>query len=94
MVFANAHCEAQRHHLSDVKRNVSFLIMRRITKKDIKGLTALQTRMAIILNKVNGVKCALEFIAATKLRNAATSVNNRMAKYQSGTIAMLNRCTQ
>ena len=38
----------------------------KLTKKDIAGLTALQTRMAMILLRVNGIENAKEFIKKSK----------------------------
>jgi hypothetical protein len=38
----------------------------KITKKDIKGLSAVQTRMALILLKINGYQNAREFIDGCK----------------------------
>jgi hypothetical protein len=38
----------------------------RLTKADIKGLSAIQTRMALILLSVNGIGSAREFIEKVK----------------------------
>lgn len=48
---------------------------RRLKKSDIEGLSALQTRMALILLRVNGIENAKEFIVAVEKRNASTSPN-------------------
>ncbi len=38
----------------------------KLTKKDVEGLTALQTRMALILLHVNGIESAKAFILNAK----------------------------
>ncbi len=40
--------------------------MEKLTKKDIEGLSALQTRMAIILLHINGIESAKQFILNVK----------------------------
>ena len=50
------------------------MVKEKITKKDIEGLTAIQTRMAMILLRVNGRDNAIEFIRKCKQETVGISV--------------------